>query len=530
MPDVRRCRCPCRTDTDRRSRSPDRDTIVCPGTMPADKVDLRSEHRARTDLDVLLVEDRVRREADHAVGTERAEPRPRRVSGPIAPSSTALSQPPDHELAGRPLGTDAHAVRRSVSRHLGTFEHAARTARTSLRRLHGLDHRTSRGDDAMARLRRRSARSPTSPASASGTTSGSGAGGRPARRSSSHPAVRRPASTSAAAVRARGRPTPSRRENLVEQIHAVCLTGGSAYGLAAADGVMTWLEARGLGFPVGPPDAGPAPASFPSCRPRSSSISDGAASSRNRPDAGFGERAVAARPRAPSARGVPSAPAPAPGPAGCRVASAPRARRSGCPAGRRARADQHGRGHRRGARRRQRERLADRPVAPVCRGSRGRTRPATDRARPRDRRPLLVGRSTGRRRPDAGSLNTTIGVVATSARADQGRGRQADVGRPRRPGAGDPARAFDVRRRHDLRPGDRRRRPRRSPGSHALHAAAVRNGALNLLLAAAADMFAAACTHASSAPRSIGDAPSYFDLCPTRPRTAAMNAASACRR
>ena len=28
-------------------------------------------------------------------------------------------------------------------------------------------------------------------------------------------------------------------ENLVQHVHAVCLSGGSAYGLAAADGVMT---------------------------------------------------------------------------------------------------------------------------------------------------------------------------------------------------------------------------------------------------------------------------------------------------
>jgi L-aminopeptidase/D-esterase-like protein len=38
---------------------------------------------------------------------------------------------------------------------------------------------------------------------------------------------------------------------LVEQVHAVLLTGGSAFGLAAADGVMRWLEARGHGHPVG---------------------------------------------------------------------------------------------------------------------------------------------------------------------------------------------------------------------------------------------------------------------------------------
>ncbi|HEX3648938.1 MAG TPA: P1 family peptidase [Pseudonocardiaceae bacterium] len=40
-------------------------------------------------------------------------------------------------------------------------------------------------------------------------------------------------------------------ENLVSRVHAVCLTGGSAYGLAAADGVMRWLGERSHGFPVG---------------------------------------------------------------------------------------------------------------------------------------------------------------------------------------------------------------------------------------------------------------------------------------
>ena len=37
----------------------------------------------------------------------------------------------------------------------------------------------------------------------------------------------------------------------VERVHAVVLTGGSAYGLAAANGVMTALESAGIGFPVG---------------------------------------------------------------------------------------------------------------------------------------------------------------------------------------------------------------------------------------------------------------------------------------
>ena len=38
---------------------------------------------------------------------------------------------------------------------------------------------------------------------------------------------------------------------LVEDVHAVLLTGGSAFGLAAADGVVSWLEERGIGFDAG---------------------------------------------------------------------------------------------------------------------------------------------------------------------------------------------------------------------------------------------------------------------------------------
>jgi L-aminopeptidase/D-esterase-like protein len=34
----------------------------------------------------------------------------------------------------------------------------------------------------------------------------------------------------------------------MDQVHAIVLTGGSAYGLAAADGVMRWLEERGTGY------------------------------------------------------------------------------------------------------------------------------------------------------------------------------------------------------------------------------------------------------------------------------------------
>jgi len=55
----------------------------------------------------------------------------------------------------------------------------------------------------------------------------------------------------------RGRATGTREfdvlspRHLVPAIHAILLTGGSAYGLGAADGVMRWLRERGRGFPVG---------------------------------------------------------------------------------------------------------------------------------------------------------------------------------------------------------------------------------------------------------------------------------------
>lgn len=38
--------------------------------------------------------------------------------------------------------------------------------------------------------------------------------------------------------------------NTVDRVHAIALCGGSAFGLAAADGVMQELEGEGIGFPV----------------------------------------------------------------------------------------------------------------------------------------------------------------------------------------------------------------------------------------------------------------------------------------
>jgi len=59
-----------------------------------------------------------------------------------------------------------------------------------------------------------------------------------------------------AAAAVRGRATGTREldpldpRHLVGHVDAVLLTGGSAYGLGAADGVMEWLRARRRGFPV----------------------------------------------------------------------------------------------------------------------------------------------------------------------------------------------------------------------------------------------------------------------------------------
>lgn len=43
-----------------------------------------------------------------------------------------------------------------------------------------------------------------------------------------------------------------RPENLVERVHAVTLSGGSAFGLDAASGVMRYLDEHGIGFPITP--------------------------------------------------------------------------------------------------------------------------------------------------------------------------------------------------------------------------------------------------------------------------------------
>ncbi len=83
--------------------------------------------------------------------------------------------------------------------------------------------------------------------------------------------------------------------NTVPHVHAVLLSGGSAYGLDAAGGVMRWLEAQGHGLRVGPACVPIVPAAV---------IFDlGVGDPRLRPDAQAGQMACEAASEAPVAQG-----------------------------------------------------------------------------------------------------------------------------------------------------------------------------------------------------------------------------------
>lgn len=83
--------------------------------------------------------------------------------------------------------------------------------------------------------------------------------------------------------------------NLVEEVHAVLLTGGSAFGLDAASGVMAYLEERGFGFDVGVARVPIVPAAV---------LFDlGVGDPRRRPDRDMGYRACLAASSEPPAEG-----------------------------------------------------------------------------------------------------------------------------------------------------------------------------------------------------------------------------------
>jgi L-aminopeptidase/D-esterase-like protein len=282
--------------------------------------------------------------------------------------------------------------------------------------------------------------------------------------------------------------------NLVDRIHAVCLTGGSAYGLAAADGVLAHLERLGLGVPVGPEPEHVVPV-VPAAV-----IFDLGRGGRfgNRPTAEFGARAAAAARRGAVARGS-----------------------VGAGSGARAGGLQGGVG------------TASTPVdvgtgtftvaaLAVVNASGSVIDPATAlpwcpppvlrRPSADDRRRWAVAVEPADDDPEPQPLNTTIGVIATDA--DLAR---PEVGRLAQSAHDGLARA--IRPAHLLVDGDtifglatgRQGVPAES-----------RTTVLNQLFAAAADVFAAACTDAVVNATTIGDVLAYRDLCPTAFRGVAL--------
>lgn len=277
-------------------------------------------------------------------------------------------------------------------------------------------------------------------------------------------------------------------QNLIQEIHGICLTGGSAYGLAAAHGVMEWLEGRGLGFPIGQFNGSP---QVVPVVPGAVIFDLGRGGSPvNRPDATFGRKAAGNARRAQHRWGS-----------------------VGAGAGARAGGLQGGVGTASttikfpesdimvivGA-------LAvANPNGSVIDPTTGLPwEPSGARLRrpPADERRALNAELTGQA---ALNLNTTIGVVATSARLDKAEtSKMASVAHD--------GLARAVRPAHSMTDGD------------TIFGLAVgdtelptnaRHIALNLILTAASETFAAACTHAVLAASTIGEAVAYSDVCPS---------------
>jgi L-aminopeptidase/D-esterase-like protein len=296
-------------------------------------------------------------------------------------------------------------------------------------------------------------------------------------------------------------------ENLVQEIHAVCLTGGSAFGLSAADGVVAWLEERSLGFPVGAladlqgvVPVVPAAVIFDLGR---------GGTFTNRPTVDFGRRAIASARVAQRAWGSVGAgtgaragglqggvgtasttitiPVPV-------VASDPSTESIGpltVQVGAIAVVNANGTAI---------DPATGLPWDPNGFGLRA---PSA-----RDRQGL------GRRLSgQAASLNTTIGVVTTSASLSKSEvSKMADVAHD--------GLARAIRPAHSMFDGDTIFGL--ATGEHdignlpaAMRSTPSRQSALNLILRAAADTFAAACVHAVLAASTIGEAPAYLDLCPS---------------
>ncbi len=279
--------------------------------------------------------------------------------------------------------------------------------------------------------------------------------------------------------------------NLVDRIHGLCLTGGSAYGLAAAEGVVAHLEHRGLGVPVGPGAHEIVPV-VPAAV-----IFDLGRGGRfgNRPDASFGERAARGAKRV-AARGS-----------------------IGAGAGARAGGLQGGVGMASTT-----LQLGDMTIRVAAlavvnaSGSVIDTATGLPWARPKVLRlPTPGDRRAVRSALDGAApaaLNTTVGVVATDAELTR-----PEAGRLAQSAHDGLARA--IRPAHSLMDGDTIFGL--ATGQHSIagsSAGIIRGGdsraaRLNVVFAAAADVFERACVDAVMTATTLGAAPCYRDLCPS---------------
>jgi L-aminopeptidase/D-esterase-like protein len=278
-----------------------------------------------------------------------------------------------------------------------------------------------------------------------------------------------------------------RPENLVQHVHAVCLTGGSAYGLAAATGVMTELESRGIGFPVGvAPTAGVVP-----IVPAAVIYDLGRGGVfTNRPDAAFGARAVRSARATVGEGAIGAGTGAVAGSLQGGVGTASITLADGTVVGALAVVNSVGA-------------VID-PVTGlpwVASAHRLRRPAASDRA-------ALAARLEAVRAP----LNTTIGVVATSIALTKAECQKMA-------GVAHDGMARAIRPSHTLFDGDTvfaLSTGTGAPGPGDALAARARAATLNIVFEAGAMCFAIACTRAVLAARSVpGGPPAYRDLCPS---------------
>jgi L-aminopeptidase/D-esterase-like protein len=276
---------------------------------------------------------------------------------------------------------------------------------------------------------------------------------------------------------------------MIDRVQAICLSGGSAYGLAAAQGVMRWHEERGIGFPVGTESREVVPI-VPAAV-----LFDLGRGGRfgNRPDESFGYGAC----RAAKSGSVPTGAcgagtgAVAGGLQGG-IGSASITLPDGVVVGALAVVNAAGK-------------VIDPGTGlPYCNDGFSLRRPTAA-----DRRALVEAT-----RQVPLPMNTTIGVVATSADLTKAECRKVAC-------VAHDGMARAIRPVHSMFDGDTvfclatGEHPLADLDPPALRRAGTRAGAVNVLLAAAADCFAMACASAVVNVRSIGGPPSYRDLCPS---------------